>query len=214
MGKTLAPASVRRIHAVLRRALTVAVRWGLITTNPALLVDPPPLTRATVKPYTVAEARSFLEAASRDRLEARWLIALSLGLRQGEVLGLGWQHVDLENSLLFVERALQRQPDGTLALVRTKTDRSNRVIPMPPSLAASLVRRRNVQHQEREAAGDLWQESDLVFTTSLGTPVHPRNDYRSFQSLTKRAGLRRIRVHDLRHTRPACCSPRAYPPAS
>ncbi len=71
MSKNLPPSSVRRIHAVLRRALTVAVRWGIIHANPALLVDPPPLPRGDVKPYTVDEARIFLTAASHDRLEAR-----------------------------------------------------------------------------------------------------------------------------------------------
>lgn len=200
MGATLAPSSVRRIHAVLRRALTVAVRWGLIPTNPTLLVDPPSMSRTAIKPYTVHEARTFLEAAGHDRLEARWVIALTLGLRQGEVLGLGWQHVDFANRVLHVERALQRQPDGSLALVRTKTDRSNRTIPMPASVLSALVRRREAQQAERQVAGDSWTESDLVFTTGFGTPVHPRNDYRSFQNLTKKAGLRRIRLHDLRHT--------------
>lgn len=142
MGTTLAPSSVRRIHAVLRRALTVAARWGLIPTNPTLLVDPPSMSRTAIKPYTVHEARTFLEAAGHDRLEARWVIALTLGLRQGEVLGLGWQHVDFANRVLHVERALQRQPDGSLALVRTKTDRSNRIIPMPASVLGALARRR------------------------------------------------------------------------
>jgi integrase len=136
MSKNLAPSSVRRIHAVLRRALTVAVRWGIIHTNPALLVDPPPVPRNDVKPYTVEEARIFLKAALEDRLEARWVIAVSLGLRQGEVLGLGRQHVDLQNGVLRIERALQRQPDGSLKLVETKTHRSKRTIPMPPSVVS------------------------------------------------------------------------------
>ena len=200
MSKKLAPSSVRRIHAVLRRALTVAVRWGVIHANPALLVDPPPLPRNDVKPFTVEEARIFLKAASEDRLEARWVIAVSLGLRQGEVLGLGWQHVDLPNGLLRIERALQRQPDGSLKLVETKTHRSKRTIPMPPSVVSALERRAVRQAEERVLVGDAWQDSDLVFTTGWGTPIHPRNDYRAFQRLVEKAGLRRVRLHDLRHT--------------
>ena len=100
MSKTLAPSSVRRIHAVLRRALTAAVRWGLLQVNPTLLVDPPSLPRNEVQPNSVGEARLLLKTAAEDRLEARWVIGLSLGLRQGEVLGLGWQHVDFEKRLL------------------------------------------------------------------------------------------------------------------
>jgi integrase len=81
------------VHAILRRALTIAVRWGLISSNPVLMVDPASLTRLNVEPYCVDEAKSLLQAAATDRLEARWVIALMLGLRQGEVLGLGWQHI-------------------------------------------------------------------------------------------------------------------------
>lgn len=200
MSKTLAPSSVRRIHAVLRRALTVAVRWGLISTNPATLVDPPSVTTKQITPYSVAEARQLLEYAAQDRLEARWVIALTLGLRQGETLGLGWQHVDFDRRLLHIERALQRQPDGSLALLRTKTERSKRIIPMPPSVVAALHRRQVLQQADRDILGAEWHDSDLVFTTQLGTPIHPRNDYRAFQRLIQKAGLRRVRLHDLRHT--------------
>jgi integrase len=200
LGPTLAPSSVRRVHAVLRRALTVAVRWGLITTNPALMVDAPSMTRTEIVPYTVGEARKLLDAASGDRLEARWLIALTLGLRQGEVLGLGWQHVDTERRLLTVDRALQKQPDGALALIPTKTQRSNRRLPMTTSVAAALERRRELQLVEQQTAGPMWHNTDLVFTTAIGTPIHPRNDYRAFRHLITKAGLRHVRLHDLRHT--------------
>src|SRR4051812_43992527 len=145
LSETLAPPSVRRVHAVLHRALTVALRWRLIDSDPTQLVDPPSMHAKTIHPYSVAEAQAFLSAASNDRLEARWVIALSLGLRQGEVLGLGWPHVDFEQQRITVERALQRQPDGSLRLVRTKTERSRRVIPMPISVSESLKRRRAQQ---------------------------------------------------------------------
>jgi integrase len=200
LSTTLAPSSVRRVHAVLRRALIVAVRWGLMPNNPTLLVDPPSLQTQSIRPYSVSEAQAFLAAAADDRLEARWLIGLTLGLRQGEVLGLGWPQVDFDQMVISVERALQRQPDGALELVRTKTVRSRRVIPMPASVASGLRRRHVLQAADRELLGSDWHESDLVFTTQLGTPVHPRNDYRSFQRLIETAGLRRVRLHDLRHT--------------
>ena len=128
------------------------------------------------------------------------MVGLSLGLRQGEVLGLGWQHIDFDKRVVIVDRALQRQPDGSLALAETKTQRSKRVIPMPPTLLASLQRRQHAQRVEKELATDRWHESDLVFTTAFGTPIHPRNDYRSFRRLIEKAELRQVRLHDLRHT--------------
>lgn len=80
----------------MRRALTIAVRWGLIPSNPVLMVDPPSLARFEVEPYSIDEAKSLLQAGANERLEARWVIALMLGLRQGEVLGLGGQHIDFD----------------------------------------------------------------------------------------------------------------------
>jgi integrase len=196
----LAPSSVRRIHAVLRRALTVALRWGLISVNPALMVDPPSVPRHEIQPYTIDEARRLLEHVRGERLEARWLVGLSLGLRQGETLGLQWPDVDFEHKRLHVRRALRRQPDGTLALVETKTSGSTRSIPMPGPVVEALRKHRDRQDEECVAIGDLWHDSDLVFTTTVGTPIHPRNDYRSFQRIIKNADLRRVRLHDLRHT--------------
>jgi integrase len=147
-SETLSASSVRRIHAVLRRALTVAVRWGLIATNPATMVDPPPMSRKEVDPFSVEEARQFLDAVAGDRMEARWIVGLSLGLRQGETLGLQWQDVDLERGRLHVRRALRLQPDGSLALVATKTARSIRTIPMPEDVPSSVeLRWRPDEHQ-------------------------------------------------------------------
>lgn len=127
-----------------------------------------------------------------------WVIALALGLRQGEVLGLRWTDVDLDAGVLRVNRALQRQSDGALKLVEPRTARSRRAVPLPQSVVDALNVRRAEQDVERDKAGALWHDSyALVFTTAVGTPVHPRNDYRSFRLITDRAGLRRIRVHDL-----------------
>lgn len=196
---TLSPSSVRHMHAVLRRSLTIAVRWGLIQTNPAQQVDPPPLANKEVQPWSAEEARDFLTAVRGERLAARWVVGLSLGLRQGETLGLEWQDIDLERGVLRVRQALKRLPDGTLALVDTKTVRSRRQVPMPEPVVESLTQHQGRQRAERELLGQsgAW---DLVFTTAKGTPINPRNDYRTFQRIIERAELRRIRLHDLRHT--------------
>jgi integrase len=181
-GKVLAPASVRRIHAMLRRALKVAVRWGLIQVNPVTMVDPPPITQTEIEPLTLDDARTLLAAAATHRLNARWVVGLSLGLRQGEVLGLQWSDIDLEHGFLHVRRSLRRQPDGTLSLTKLKTTRSDRSMPMPRPVIQALESHRDQQASERSVLGTAWHESDFVFTTALGTPVHPRNDYRAFQA--------------------------------
>lgn len=199
-SEVLSASSIRRLHAILRRSLTIAVRWGVISSNPAQLVDPPALESSEVQPYSVAEVKRFLAAATSDRLESRWVVGITLGLRQGEVLGLSWHDIDFESRVLRIRYALRRQPDGSLVLNDTKNARGRRSLPLPGPVVESLLRRRQAQQLERAAAGERWVENGLVFTTSLGTPIHPRNDYRSFQRLLTRAGLRRIRLHDLRHT--------------
>jgi integrase len=106
----LSPGSVRRLQALLRRSLGVAVRWQLIPWNPVTAVDPPSLTSVEVHPFEAKEARLFLAAASRERFQARWLIAVLLDLRQGEALGLTWRDVDLDQRVLAVRQTLQYRP--------------------------------------------------------------------------------------------------------
>jgi integrase len=197
---TLSASSVRRVHALVRRSFNVAVRWGYLASNPAQLVDPPPLPHHEIQPLTVDETRRFLEAARHTPMPARWALAVTLGLRQGEVLGLAWDDIDLDKGVLRVRRALQRQSGGRLVLVQPKTSRSRRTVRMPASLVSLLRDHHERQNERRVRAGGDWEESGLVFTTRTGGAIHPRNDYRAFRALLDRAELRRIRLHDLRHT--------------
>ena len=169
------------------------------------------MTKCEISPYTVEEARAFLAAAEKDRLNARWVVGLCLGLRQGEVLGLQWDDVDFETGFLHVRRALRLQPGGDLALVETKTASSERTIPMPKPIIEALRTHRKSQLEQRMKLGAEWHESDFVFTTSVGTAIRPRNDYRSFQQLIKKSGLRKIRLHDLRHTAASLLLAQAVP---
>jgi integrase len=196
----LSGASLRHMHAVIRRALNVAVRWQLIAVNPATLVDAPKAAQHEITPLTAAEARRLIQAAEGDRMQARWLVGLALGLRQGEALGLRWEDVDLDARLLRVRRALQRRRGGGLILTEPKTQRSKRTIPLLGQLVTALDDHRARQVRERAAAGSLWRDSGCVFTTPIGTPVDPRNDFREFRKLLARAGLPPVRLHDLRHT--------------
>lgn len=145
-------------------------------------------------------------------MAARWLVGLALGLRQGEALGLWWDDIDLPNRVLRVRRALQRQRGGGLVFTVPKTARSKRTIPLPAQLVRALEDHKERQDKERAVAGSLWRGSPCVFTTPIGTPIDPRNDYREFKKLLGRAGLPPVRLHDLRHTAASLLVAQGVPP--
>lgn len=189
---------VQSIHAVLRNALQNAVREELIVRNVAQLVQVPTPSYDTGKGLSVAEARLLLRESAEDRLHALYVLALVLGMRRGEILGLRWDAVNLDRETLTVERALQRV-GGELRLVKPKTMASVRTVPLPPSVVKALTEHRERQAQERAAAGTEWKEQGLIFTSRIGTPLEPDNLRRSWYPLRKRLGLE-IRFHDLRHS--------------
>jgi integrase len=205
--------TVRNIRAVLRRALNQAMRWQYVQRNVATLVDVPrnaaaPAAEDTpsavptfaIQPLDERQARALLDAVTGHRLEPLYRVALSLGLRRGEVLGLRWEDIDLQRATLRVTGSLQRLR-GKLERTTTKTVASMRAIDLPPVLLASLQRHRVAQEQERQATSERWRESGLVFTTTRGTPIEPRNLIRHFKTVLKKAGLpQTIRFHDLRHS--------------
>jgi integrase len=196
----LSPRTVQYVRGVLRAALTQAQRWELVTKNAAALTEPPKVERYITHPLTTEQAQHLLDAARGDRLEALYYIALSLGLREGEVLGLRWQDISLEKRTLSVRKKLLRL-NGQFVLESPKTARSVRTLPLPAALLPALRSHRARQAEERLALGPSWQDEwGLVFTTETGLPVHPRNLFRAFQRLLKRAGLPEIRFHDLRHS--------------
>ena len=196
-------ASARRVqmmHAVLRTALNQALRWGLVPRNVATLVDPPRAPREPVKPMSPEEAHRFMEAAQGDPYEAVFAIGLGLGLRAGEVLGLRWQDLDLEQGQLTVRYALQRVKNQKLELVEPKSRTSTRTLVLPAFVIRTLRQQQLRQKQQERWGGLKWQEKDFVFATSLGTPIDPDKVRRRFKQVLKTAGLRDMRFHDLRHS--------------
>lgn len=194
------PATVRRLHVVLRRALGQAERWGLVARNPAALAEPPRSPRFHFRVLTAEEARRFLAVARDDPLEALYVLALTTGMRRGELLALHWQDLDLTRRQLAVTGTLQRV-EGCLAIAEPKTPRSRRSVVLEAHAVEALQRHRSQQLKARLASGALWEEGDLVFANRVGHPVEPRNLLqRSFKPLLRRAGLPDIRFHDLRHT--------------
>lgn len=202
LGAGLSPRSVHHLRAILCAALADALKWGLVARNAASLVEPPRVRQEEVRPLSPLEAQALLDAVRGDRLEALYSVALALGLRQGEALGLRWEDVDLDAAVLSVRRSLQRI-DGTFQFVEPKTARSRRTLALPDVAVTALRAHRTRQLEERLAAGPLWHEHGLVFAHATGAPLLGSNVTRSFQRLLQRAGLRRMRFHDMRH---ACAS--------
>jgi integrase len=202
LRKTLAGLSARRIRAmraVLRTALDEAVKWGRVARNVADLVKSPRATRFKAATLDQKQAKGLLKAASKHRLGALFSVALAVGLRLGEALGLRWEDVDLDGGTLSVMQALQRV-EGKLQFVEPKSEQSRRKLRLPDVTLKVLKRHQTQQKRERLKAGGAWTESGLVFTSTIGSALDDRNVRRSFHSLLVAAKLPKIRIHDLRHT--------------
>lgn len=186
------------LHAILRRSLGQAEKWELVGRNVAKLVDAPRPARKEVKPFTPEQARQFLGAAKGDRLEALYSVAVSLGLRRGEALALTWADIDLDRRTLTVRRSLQRV-GKKVVFTEPKTERSRRTIGWPAVAISTLREHRVRQLEERLVVGARWQDHDLVFPSTIGTPMEPRNVLRAFHALSKRIGVEPQPFHHLRH---------------
>jgi integrase len=197
----LSATSVHHIHAMLHSALKQATRWNLLPRNVADLVDPPRITRHEMSTLSPEQALLFLEAANGDRLEALYVVALTTGVREGELLGLRWRDVDFAGVAIEIRGSLQRVPSG-LVLAEPKTKKSRRQIGLTDTALTALRQHRARQAEERLRLGAAWSnELDLVFVDELGKPIEATKFLRnSFKPLLKAAGLPDIRFHDLRHS--------------
>ncbi len=195
----LSTKTVTYVHQVLRTALGVAVRWDLVSRNVARLVDRPRIQRKQINPFSPFEAREFLRAVRGHRLEALFSVALALGLRQGEALGLRWQDIDFAAGTISVRNQLQRI-DGKLTLVAPKTEKSRRTLVMPALIVERLKEHEKRQVAEKLWAGSSWQETGHVFANHVGAPTQARRVIEQFHEALHKAGIRRVRFHDLRHS--------------
>jgi integrase len=216
----LSAGTAHHVHRTARNALNEAVRRGRLTRNPAALAKAPTVSEEEVEPYDIPEIRRLLEVAAQRRNSARWAVALALGLRQGEALGLKWDDVDLDKGILRIRRSRlrpryehgcggtcgrkagfcpqrrnTRPPTG-----KVKSKAGRRTVGLPAQLVALLRQHRTEQDAERALARQLWHEDGWVFATTTGQALNTMTDYKQWKDLLKAAGLREARLHDARHT--------------
>ncbi|MEU6682663.1 tyrosine-type recombinase/integrase [Streptomyces sp. NPDC046832] len=215
------PGTAHQVHRTFRTALNEAVRRGHLGKNPVQLAKAPKTGEYEVEPYTVQEVQRLLKAAGQHRNSARWAVALALGLRQGEVLGLKWEDVDLEGGFLVVRRSRHRpqyahgcaEPCGRKAagycpqrrrtnpeLSNTKSRAGRRAVGLPEQLVDLLRAHLKAQELERQVAGKRWEGNDLVFPDEYGRSPSHRRDWAEWKSLLAEAKVRDGRLHDARHT--------------
>lgn len=192
--------SIRRTHAVLHRAMGQAVRWKLLAHNPTDAAQPPRAAREEMRTLAREETSTLIDGTHGRREHALYVVAVSAGLRLGELLGLRWSDIDLDGARLVVQRTLQRTRDAGLVFAEPKTGKSRRTVLLSKRAVQALREHRILQIQERLASGPAWQEQNLVFPNTTGGPADPGSTSAAFGATLKRLALPSIRFHDLRHT--------------
>ena len=199
--RALSAKTISYVHTTLHKVLEDAVDAGLVPRNVADRAKPPrPSRRATngVQAWEPRELATFLDHARGTRLQAIWRLAAMTGMRRGEVLGLRWSDLDLDVARLSVRHAVVAVAYATIE--STPKSHNARVIDLDRETVEQLRALCRQQQDERNEWGEDYQDHDLVACKENGEPIHPHTFSQSFERLVKRAGLRPIRLHDLRHT--------------
>jgi integrase len=180
---------VQFIHSILHRALKQALRWGLVARNVADLVDAPTVKRKALEMLTVDQVKILLDTVQYDRLYSLYVLAVTTGMREGELLGLHWEDIDFLMGTIQVRRTVQSLKGKGLVFAEPKSDQSRRQIAVPQFALDAL---KAYQNKTGNASG-------LVYRTCNGTPICPRNFIRHFKSALKKANLPDVRFHSCRH---------------
>lgn len=191
---------VRYLHAIIRQALQQAVKEGLLPRNVADATNPPTVKNKQMRPLNEDELLAFFQAAKGDRFYAAYVLAVTTGLRRGELLGLCWDCVDLENGIITVRRQLLNLTEGPYLVETTKSKSGRRSITLTDDAIRELKIYRKQQIQEKLMMGEAYQDNGLVFCKEDGTFLRPEEFTKRFQRHLVKAGLPKIRLHDLRHT--------------
>lgn len=197
--KGLADSTVRSVYTVLRQALDIAVRDGLLARNPAAAVKRPKVAVKEAEFLDLEAVGRLLKATKDSRYSPALMLISMTGLRAGEACGLRWEDVDLEAGALRVRYTVSRAKGG-LVLTEPKTAKSKRTVPLPPAAVRLLKAQKATVLREQLAAGNQYEDAGMVFPTEFGTLLDPRNLLRVVEAAARREGLGRIGVHTLRHS--------------
>lgn len=195
----LSARTVNYLRAILRSALTTAVKNDIVARNVASFTESARGEKREPKPFTPEELRVFWDTVNGHPLEVGFVIAGTYGLRRGEVLGLRWSDIDEEEGVIHVRQQVQRV-DGKDQVLPLKTKSSRRTLPLTANVQKALRGRVISQDKEKVIAGERWVDTGLIITSSIGTPLNPGNFYTRYKQLLKDAGLEGHTFHDLRHT--------------
>lgn len=206
----LSSGTIQINHRIIKNILSRAVEWKLIKSNPAAGVKKPKVEYKVNLPYDEQEVQQLFQALQNEPFHWRMMVTLALttGLRRGELLGLEWKHVDWKEGIISVEQILVYAVKGKVIIKEPKTKNSKRKVALPPSVLEELKEYYAYRIKERAALQGAWKgckdengkEYHLIFSHPDGTPFHQERPYQWFRDLIKRNGLRYIRFHDLRHT--------------
>ena len=203
-NKPLAPKTVLHHHRLISSILSTAVEWGVLFSNPCDRTKPPRVDHKEPRYLDEVQAAKLLELLEDENSEYKTAVRLLLftGLRRGEVLGLEWKDIDFDNAIMQVQRTSLYLPDMGVFEDDTKNRSSNRVIKLPQTAVSDLKQYRRYQLEMRLKVGDRWQETDRIFTTEFGAPLHPDTLSRWFSAFIKAHSdvLPPISLHSLRHT--------------
>lgn len=198
--KPLSAKSLRNLHGVLHKALQQAMELGYIRSNPAAPCKLPKVDKAMIRPLDAPQIRALMQAVHGHRFEYVFLVTLFTGMREGEVLGLKWDCVDFQNGTILIGQQLQRKRSGKAAYVFSspKNGKCRKVTPAP--FVMDILRQQQARQTEWEhAAGEIWEDSGLVFTNEIGQNLSPLSVYKSFKVFAAQIGCPDARFHDLRH---------------
>jgi integrase len=196
----LATTTVSHHHTCIHRALKMALRWGLISRNPADAIAAPRPQRSEMHTMNEDELHTFLEAAQKTPYYVLFYLALYTGMRRSELLALRWCDVDLLLCQAYVARSLHHLRTGEIIFRAPKTAKGRRMVSLSPSAALLLQEYKDRQSAQRTMLGIPLKEDDLVFSDFEGKPLLPDTVSHAWLKLVRRTGLERIRLHDARHT--------------
>lgn len=197
--KAISPKTVKNLHGIVHKALQQAVEIGYIKLNPAAVCVLPKVQKAKINPMDEQQTKLFIKAISNEPLRRLFLVALFTGMREGEVIGLTWDNVDLKNGTIHITQQLQRH-DGEYKLMPPKNSKFRLIVPAP-YIMDILKEEQTAQKENRLKAGPLWEnKKGFVFTNAIGGHYSQQYVHKKFKNVVQSIEMPGLRFHDLRHT--------------